>query len=1025
MNPRIITDPNLFNGKPFIKGAGVPVHTILDLLSTGSSFDEILAKYPKLTEDDISAAVEYALLKTRDELLKPPEPSEPKPPPSDQPSGRGFPRIPIKLTQSKEPSEGQASEPIVPPHRPVKLTDSRLSGPLEPKQPTRRSVEPRFPLNPSLRSGPISIPPRGPELKRPPEFDFRTDRSGEELELSFWDKFTRILDRIKTFLVLTTKIILTALILALFGFFVYYLVNREPGITVLPFESGMGFETSEAVGESLANQLVGELVRIQDIQKFSREEEYPLIRTLLEEKPVLLPPATEPIKITFKKAESIRLGSFKIPLYPALLEVKKLWDQEDKFLSGSIQKFGFSYSLVASLGKERFFKVSEADLEVYPPAPETERPDEKIQKLIRILAYKLASANVSTSLPSSTDEGWKSYFYFSGGLEAYQKFLSNPKAHGKDWEIARDNFQKALTFHYANPKTHFNLGLIHQVAIDREIPDSESKTGHFTKAAEAYREAIKLKPDFPGAYYQLATLYMAQKDYPRAISNLNKAIEIKTATRDQNLNASIGTSEFSDKFLLPLLHLKLGELYLLTGKYGEAKNVYQNLLPTGEKASEPGKDNPSQKELEILAHYGLARVYQASRDFNAAVREYNEVLKSNLQPSLKTLAHRSIGQLYTEQGKYPEAIFEYQQALRLNPEDEKSHLQLSFVYTRLNQYSEAIKELKEAIQINPRYAEAYQALGDVYFKQNKTYEAIEAYKQALQIRPEYPEALYGLGLAYARRQANSEAIEQYQKVLQIDPKFPGVRTSLGLIYYRLGKYSEAISEFIQVLQEHPEDAWAHLGIGLVHWKQGHYSEAEAKYQEILQINPNFAPAHNHLGQVYAAQKKFPEAIVEYKKALELDLEYAEAHANLGIAYAETGKYDEALSELKTALKLNEALPEAHIGLGKIYTRQGLTSKAITAYQEALRLDDKNVEALYGLATLLISQDKASEAMVKLQQALEINPNFLEARLSLAKIYLQQGDYSKAAEEFKKVLKLDPKNTEASQGLEQAEQNLPK
>ncbi|HWP49210.1 MAG TPA: tetratricopeptide repeat protein [Candidatus Limnocylindrales bacterium] len=1025
MNPRIITDPNLFNGKPFIKGAGVPIHTILDLLSTGSSFNDIIAKYPKLTEDDISAAVEYALLKTRDELLKPPEPSEPKPSPSPQPIGRGFPRIPTRLTQPKEPAGGQASESQVPPHRPIKFTDSRLSGPPEPKHPPRRLVEPRPPSNPPPGSGPISASPRGPELKRPSEFDFRVDRSEDEWELSFWDKFTRTLDRIKTFLVLTTKIILAVLILTLFGFFVYYLVNGEPSITVLPFESGMGFETSEAMGESLANQLVGELVRIQDLQKFSKEEEHPLIRTLLEEKPILLPPATEPLRVTFKKAESIRLGSFKIPLYPALLEAKKLLNQEDKFLSGSIQKFGSSYSIVASLGKKKFFNVSETDLEVYPPAPETERPDEKIQKLIRILAYKLASAHVSTILPSSTDEGWRSYFYFSEGLEAYQKFLSNPKTHGKDWELALDNFQKALAFHYANPKTHFNLGLAHEIAVDQEISESKSKTEHLNKAAEAYREAIKLKPDFPEAYYQLSTLYRVQKDYPRAIWNLNKAIEIKTAIRDQNLNSSTGSSEFSDKFLFPLLHLKLGELYLLTGKYGEAKNVYQSLLSLGEKVSEPGKYDPTQKEVETLAHYGLAKVYQASGDFNAAVREYNEVLKSDLQPSLKTLAHRSIGQLYTEQGKYSEAIFEYQQALRLNPEDEKSHLQLSLAYSHLNQYPEAIKELKEAIQINPNYAEAYQALGDVYFRQNKTYEAIEAYKQALQIRPEYPEALYGLGLAYARRQANAEAIEQYQKVLQIDPKFPGVRTNLGLIYYRLGKYPEAISEFIQVLQEHPEDAWSHLGIGLVHAKQGHYSEAEAKYREILQINPNFAPAHNHLGQVYAAQKKFSEAIAEYKKALELDLEYAEAHANLGIAYVEMGKYDEALSELKTALKLNEALPEAQVGLGKVYTKQGLIPKAIAAYQEALRLDDKNVEALYGLATLLLSQDKASEALVKLQQALEINPNFLEARLSLAKIYLQQGDYPKATEEFKKVLKLDPKNTEASQGLEQAEQNLSK
>jgi len=1002
MNPRIIVDPNFFNGKPFIRGANIPVHVILDHLSGGLSFDEIIAKYPKLTEDDISAAVEYALLKTRDALISSPvKPTRPE----------------IK----KEPGQGKSPDSKLPPGPPMERKFPPR--PPEPRVPlSGRLSEPKLPPTSPPESKSAPIPRRESELESPPlrrpDLSLRRGEPDDQVEVSGWRKFVLALDQVKTFLVLITKTLLTILILVLLGSLVYLVVSQKRDVTILPFEAVLGLETSTTAGESLANQLVSELERIQYFQKFPREGRNSVVQSLIEEKNVLLPPLTEPLQATFKKAESLKIGSFKVPLYLVTASVQKLWGQENRLLSASIHKFGSSYSLTASFGKEKFFTVEDGDLEIYTPAPETESSEEKIQKFLRVLAYKLAFTTLNAPLPSSLENGWKSYFYLSEGLGAYQKFLSNPKVRLKDWEMAVSFFQKALTLHYANPKIHFNLGLAYQTLLEQEVPGIGSNNEHLNKAMEAYREALKLKPDFPEAYYQLATLYQLQKDYARAASSLSKAIEVVGSSPK-------AVSTVAPDFLRSLLDLKLGDMDRLTGRYEEARGIYQKILSNLEKAPKSEKNALTQRELEILVHDRLAKVYQASQDFDAAVREYNELLKLNPPSPLATLVHRNIGQIYTRQSQYQEAIFEYQEALRLNPEDEESHLELSDVYMDLRQYPEAVVQLKEALRINPNYVEAYRALGEVYLKQNKTFEALSAYKQALQIRPEDPEALYGLGRVYARQQANSEAIQQYQKVLQIDPKFPGARTNLGLIYYRLGKYEEAISEFIQVLQDNPEDKWAHLGIGLIHAKQGRYPEAEAKYTEVLRIDPDFAPAHNHLGEIYTLQRKFLAAIAEYEKALKLDPGYAEAYANLGIAYAEMGQYEEALSELRKALTLNEALPEAQVGFGKVYAKQGSISEAISAYQEALRLDEKNIEALYGLGRMLLSQGRASEAAIKFQQALETNPNLIEARLDLAGIYLQQGHYQEAAEEFKKVLKIDPKNSSASQGLEQAEQALNK
>ncbi len=63
MNPllaRITIDPAVCHGKPCIRGQRYPVEMLLDLLSSGMTYDDILADYEDLERDDLLAALAYA-----------------------------------------------------------------------------------------------------------------------------------------------------------------------------------------------------------------------------------------------------------------------------------------------------------------------------------------------------------------------------------------------------------------------------------------------------------------------------------------------------------------------------------------------------------------------------------------------------------------------------------------------------------------------------------------------------------------------------------------------------------------------------------------------------------------------------------------------------------------------------------------------------------------------------------------------------------------------------------------------------
>jgi len=57
---RITFDPNVMGGKPCIRGMRVTVGTIVGLIASGKSFDELLVIYPYLEKEDIQQALSYA-----------------------------------------------------------------------------------------------------------------------------------------------------------------------------------------------------------------------------------------------------------------------------------------------------------------------------------------------------------------------------------------------------------------------------------------------------------------------------------------------------------------------------------------------------------------------------------------------------------------------------------------------------------------------------------------------------------------------------------------------------------------------------------------------------------------------------------------------------------------------------------------------------------------------------------------------------------------------------------------------------
>jgi uncharacterized protein (DUF433 family) len=61
--------PEVMLGKPCLKGTRIPVYLVLEKLAAGETSEQILAAYPQITKDHITAALQYAASLASDEIV--------------------------------------------------------------------------------------------------------------------------------------------------------------------------------------------------------------------------------------------------------------------------------------------------------------------------------------------------------------------------------------------------------------------------------------------------------------------------------------------------------------------------------------------------------------------------------------------------------------------------------------------------------------------------------------------------------------------------------------------------------------------------------------------------------------------------------------------------------------------------------------------------------------------------------------------------------------------------------------------
>jgi serine/threonine-protein kinase len=312
--------------------------------------------------------------------------------------------------------------------------------------------------------------------------------------------------------------------------------------------------------------------------------------------------------------------------------------------------------------------------------------------------------------------------------------------------------------------------------------------GKLAEAVVAYEQAIRLKPDYPEAYNDLAHVLYRQDKLPQAVAAYQKAIDLK--------------HDYPDA------HYWLGMALYNQGKLPEAVTAYQE-------ATRLKPDDPDPR-------YALGNALQAQGKHAEAVDAYKEAIR--LKPDFAE-AHCNLGIILRAQGKLPEAVAAYNKAICVKPDYYEAHFNLARALHEQDKLPEAIRAYRKAIGLKPDDPYAHRWLGDALYDQGKLPEAIDAYKEAIRLKPDFAWAHNSLGNALQAQGKLPEAVDAYNEAIRHRPDYAEAHCNLGNARQDQGKLAEAVTAYKEAIRLKPDFARAHYNLGLALLDQGDFKAA--------------------------------------------------------------------------------------------------------------------------------------------------------------------------------------------------------
>ena len=388
----------------------------------------------------------------------------------------------------------------------------------------------------------------------------------------------------------------------------------------------------------------------------------------------------------------------------------------------------------------------------------------------------------------------------------------------------------------------------------------------------------------------------------------------------------------------------IGESYAAEGKLDEAIDFLTQAI-----------EDKSSNKFQDHSLYALASVYEKMKDYQNAVKYYDQLLTYHSKSPLALQAQVRIGVCYFYLKDYYNSILELNNPILQDLPKEnlaEALYLLANSHYRIEEYSNAEKTYSEVIDGFPQsalYRNAQYGLAWSYFQQSKYNEAYTVFNNLSQGDDSTAiKSFIWKGESKRYSGNTNEALIIFEDFLKRYPDHPSaslVESLIGLIYFDQNKF-ELSSQYLANATSSDDPvtrAKAFTMIGEIELRNKNYIKARGNFEPAIRITEAENEVHQRallgLGVSLYHLGDYEQATDYFRKAESINPSFEPDKINFYMAesYFSLGKYQEALTRYNS-IKSTEVDYVKQVTYSKGYCQFNLGSYSNAAYQFAEFID---------------------------------------------------------------------------------------
>jgi tetratricopeptide (TPR) repeat protein len=496
------------------------------------------------------------------------------------------------------------------------------------------------------------------------------------------------------------------------------------------------------------------------------------------------------------------------------------------------------------------------------------------------------------------------------------------------------------------PNSYEALKLKAEVSLERR--DGPAAVAGFQRLFDKTRTAHAQD------YYQTAQAYLLSGDRSKAVSSLNRALELDTnyspAAAIATLTQLLKQPHLDPSVTVPA-NLLLAQSYLLKDSPSDAIAIYHSLEKT----------YPTEAQVPFLEGqaWAVANNLEAARDaFN---RSFG--IGADYFPALEELVNLDLFQ-----SRYADALERTRKQIDRNPKAPQPWLLLANIHLKQKDTAQAEADLGKVIELDPKQPLSYLTLARIYADQNQQKKALEKLDILIHLTNDV-KALMDIGILHEQLKEYDQARQAYEKLLDADPKSLGALNNLACLYCEhLDDLDKAYQRAAKGRELYPRDPYIADTLGWILYKRHDYARALPLLLESLEKQPSSADIHYHAGMAHymLGEEESARPLLRFalsRKDFESSNEVLRSLKILDLDPKTASPADRANLEEQTGKDPTD--PVALLRLAALQEHDGEFEKAAASYDKVVKLNPNNARAIIQLAVLYADKLKEEQKGLEL------------------------------------------------------------